>query len=126
MRLPRVGAGPSATRQPGWVVTYGRARNRKACELSTSLPEDTTPVRFEVLGVEPVGRGRLIALANVAVEIEGVAFKIQGLRVVRGAASPTVEAPQWRHPVNGRWLPALLLPADLRDAIAAEVLAGLT
>src|SRR4051794_9498564 len=89
--------------------------------------EGTTSVRFEVLGVEMVRAGRVLALANVSVEIEGGGFTIQGARIVRGRAGGlTVEAPQWRRPRNGRELPAVILPPDLRDAIGAEFLASIS
>lgn len=86
---------------------------------------ETTPVTFVVLGVEPVrGAGRLIGLANVAVELSGVELTLQGVQLVRRSdGSVSVQAPQFRHPRDGRWLPAVLLPSELRDAIAAEALA---
>ncbi len=35
------------------------------------------------------------------------------------------QAPQFRDPKSGQWLPCILLPPELREAIAAEVLAGM-
>lgn len=36
-----------------------------------------------------------------------------------------VEAPQFRHPRDGRYLPAVVLPPELRDPIGREVLEAL-
>lgn len=85
---------------------------------------ETVPVRFEVLGVEAVhGVGRLLGLACVALDVAGVEWTLQGVQVVRGAdGGLAVRAPVFRHPRDGRSLPAVVLPDGLRDAITAEVL----
>jgi stage V sporulation protein G len=87
---------------------------------------DTVPVSFVVEGVEPArDRGRLVGLAIVAVEVGGAWLQLQGVQVIRDAAGAlTCRAPVFRHPRDGRWLPAVLLPPELTDAIAAEVLAA--
>lgn len=90
------------------------------------MTAETVPVRFEVLGVERVDRGRLVALANVLVDVAGVELTLQGVQVVREADGVVVRAPAFRHPRDGRWLPAVLLPPELRDAIGAEVLSGMS
>ena len=87
---------------------------------------DTVPVRFEVLGVERLtGAGRVVALANVLVEVAGVSFELQGLRVVKEARGIGVETPQFRHPRDGRYLPTVILPPELFDPIGREVLEAL-
>lgn len=87
---------------------------------------ETVPVRFTVLGVEPVrGTGRLVGLAVVDVDLAGVVLTLQGVQLVRDPAGRlTCRAPVWRHPVSGRWVPAVVLPPELSEAIAAEVLAA--
>lgn len=89
---------------------------------------ETVPVRFEVLGVEAIcGAGRLLGLANVLMDVAGVELTLQGVQLVRGHhGSLSVQAPQFRHPRDGRCLPAVLLPLELRDAVAAEVLRDFT
>jgi hypothetical protein len=89
------------------------------------MSDDAVPVRFVVDGVERVrGSGRLIGLANVTVEIAGAWLTLQGVQVVRDASGGlTCRAPVFRHPRDGRWLPAVLLPAELQDAVGAQVLA---
>lgn len=86
---------------------------------------DTSAVRFEVRGIERVhGAGRLVALAIVAVDIEGVELVLQGVQVMREPDGGwRVRAPVWRHPGSGKWVPAVVLPDELRDAIGAEVMA---
>lgn len=45
---------------------------------------DTTPATLTVLGVERVaGAGRLIALAVVEVEVGGIPFLLQDVKIVR-------------------------------------------
>jgi hypothetical protein len=87
---------------------------------------ETTSVTYAVDGTERVaGSGRLIALANVRIEVAGIEIMLQGLQVVRGGdGALTCKAPMWRHPKSGRWLPAVLLPPELQAAVGAEVLAA--
>lgn len=87
---------------------------------------ETATVTFQVIGVEPVhGRGRLIGLAIVEAEVGGVAMTLQGCQVIkRDHGSLEARAPVFRHPRDGRWLPALILPDELRDALGREVLAS--
>ena len=89
---------------------------------------ETVTCQVEVLGIDPVrGAGRLLALANVLVDVAGVSLTLQGIRVMRTPGGGlTVEAPAFRHPSTGRLHPAVLLPPELRDAIGAEVLAAVT
>ena len=79
-------------------------------------------VSFEVVRVEPVDAGRLCALATVVVTVNDVEMAIQGVRVMR---QPTgmlaVEAPRFRRP-GGEWVPAVMLPPELKQAIADEIL----
>jgi hypothetical protein len=82
----------------------------------------TTIVSFTVLGVEPVrGAGRLIALARVELELDGVILIMQGVRVVRMGNGILTEPPKFRDPRTGDWLPALIVPAELGEAIAREL-----
>lgn len=82
---------------------------------------------MEVLGLEPVrGAGRLIGLAIVRLELDGVELTLQGVQVVRIPAGLSVQAPRFRHPRDGRWLPCLVLPDELREAIGAQVLEHLS
>lgn|GEM_PF-2223107 len=87
-------------------------------------PTESISVTYQVDHVETVkNAGRLVALAIVTITVEGVEFRIQGVRVMR---QPTgllaVEAPRFRSPA-GEWLPAVTLPDALKGAIADEILA---
>lgn len=82
----------------------------------------TSTVTFTVLDVEWVeGNGRLAALANVEIVLDGVALTMQGLRVVRQGNRHCAEPPCYRNPKNGQWQPALLIPDELGHAIAREI-----
>lgn len=82
----------------------------------------TTTVTFTVTQLERVrGAGRLVALATVELELEGVVLVMQGVRVVRHGDRITTQAPRFRNPLTGDWVPALLVPDELGQAIAREV-----
>jgi hypothetical protein len=82
----------------------------------------TATVTFTVTDVERVeGAGRLAALAAIEIELDGIALTVQGVRVLRQNNRITTEAPRYRDPRTGRWLPALILPEELGAAIAREV-----
>ena len=83
----------------------------------------TAPVTVTLVGIETViGTGRCVALAIVDIEVSGIAWQVQGVRVVKRDSGLIVEAPQFRHPRMGRYLPAVVLPVALSSAIGAAVL----
>ena len=82
----------------------------------------TATVTFTVTDLERIeGAGRLAALAAIEIELDGIALTVQGVRVVRQKNRMTTEAPRYRDPRTGRWLPALILPDELGAAIARVV-----
>jgi hypothetical protein len=85
---------------------------------------ETSVVTFAVTGFEWVrGKGRLAGLADVRIEIEGVGLLLQGVRVLRELdGGLACQEPRFRHP-DGGWVPMLVLPPELSDAVAAAVLA---
>jgi hypothetical protein len=85
---------------------------------------ETSVVTFAVTGFERIpGTRRLAGLAGVRIEIEGVVLLLQGVRVLREPdGGLTCQEPRFRHP-DGGWVPVLVLPPELSDAIAAAVLA---
>ena len=88
-----------------------------------SMSDDTVGVRFVVTGIERVaGSRRLLALANVTVEIAGIELTLQGVQVVRDADGLSCKAPTFRHPRTGTWMPAVILPPELSAAVAREVI----
>lgn len=84
---------------------------------------ETLSVSFRVERIDRVSAGRLVALATVLIDVEGVEFRIQGVRIMSTSTGLlTVEAPRFRSP-GGEWVPAVTLPDDLKSAIANEILA---
>ena len=89
-----------------------------------SSMSETVPVTFSISHVEPVrGCGRLVALAIVAMEVCGVELVLQGVQVVRDKnGGLEIRAPVFRHPASGVWMPAVILPDELRNALCRELL----
>lgn len=82
----------------------------------------TTTVTFTVTEMERVqGAGRLSALAAIELELDGIGLTVQGVRVIRRNGRVIIEAPHYRNPRTGQWLPALILPDELGVAIAREI-----
>jgi stage V sporulation protein G len=82
----------------------------------------TSTVTFTVTDLQRVeGAGRLAALAAIEIELDGIALMVHGIRVVRHNNRIATEAPRYRNPKTGQWLPALILPEELGLAIAREV-----
>ena len=62
-------------------------------------------------------------MAIVAIDIDGVELMLQGVPIMREPdGTGVVRAPVWRHPKNGKWIPGIILPDELWQAIGAEVL----
>jgi hypothetical protein len=51
---------------------------------------------MSVLGIEPVNAGRLLAFANVEIDMGGIVITLQGVRVVRRPGELAAEAPMFR------------------------------
>lgn len=95
--------------------------------MASSVSPDTAAVTVTLLTLEAVrGMGRGVThLATVDVEVAGIGWQVQGVRVVRlPDGSRQCAAPVWRHPTSGRWYPGVVLPLAISDCIAAEVLAA--
>ena len=87
---------------------------------------ETETVTFSVVGVERVlGRGDLVALAVVELDVAGLAVTLQGLQIRR--VSPeriTVALPAFKHPRDGVMRTSIVLPLKLSDAIGKSVAAA--
>jgi hypothetical protein len=87
-----------------------------------STASGTATVTFVVTGVERIrGAGRLVALAAVEIDLEGVVVLVQGIQVIRDRGRIATQAPRFRDPRSGAWLPAVVLPEELGAAIAKEL-----
>lgn len=79
-------------------------------------------VTFTVTALEHIeGHGRLLALATLEIDFDGVTLWLQGVQVVRQGKRITTQAPHFRDPKMGIWVPAVILPDELGAAIAREV-----
>jgi hypothetical protein len=84
--------------------------------------DSTATMTFVVTGVERIrGAGRLVALAAVEIDLEGVVVLVQGIQVVRQRGGIATQAPRFRDPRTGAWVPAVVLPKELGVAIAEEL-----
>ena len=45
--------------------------------------EETTTVEVTVLDIAPIGKGRVLALASIELTLDGVAFVLHGVEVIR-------------------------------------------
>lgn len=84
--------------------------------------DSTATVTFVVTALERIcGAGRLVALASVEIDLEGVVVLVQGVQVIRHRGHITTQAPRFRNPKTGTWMPAVVLPQELGVAIAEEL-----
>lgn len=87
----------------------------------------STIVQCTVLDIRKVEKGRLIALASVEIDVDGVVFVIEGVRVFRyrmpGNAQDFagVGAPQFRD-ATGDWRSAVTLPPEIETAFCDAVM----
>ena len=88
-----------------------------------AMDHETATVTFRLLSIERGrDRGRLLGLASAEILLAGVVVTVQGIRIIyEPDGSLLVQPPRFRHP-DGHWLPAVTLPPELANAIAAEVL----
>ena len=98
----------------------------QSADAATETPvtdRETATISFTLLGLERArDRGRLLGLASAEILLAGVAVTVQGIRIIyEPDGSLLVQPPRFRHP-DGHWLPAVILPPELAEAIAAEVL----
>src|SRR5947208_6741232 len=84
---------------------------------------DTVPVTATVLQIQRVEADRLLALADIELQVAGLAIGLRGIRVIRTAVPGVVavEAPCYRRR-DGVLAPAVTLPEELAAAIAGAVL----
>lgn len=84
-------------------------------------------VHCTVLDIQAVHKGRLMALASVEVDVDGVVFVIDGVRVFKYRMPGHVQdfagvsAPQFRD-ANGAWRSAVQLPPEIEGAFTAAVM----
>jgi len=85
---------------------------------------DTAPVSVELIQVDEVRRGSLVALAVAEISIAGVVFRLQAIPIRREAGRLVISEPCTRDP-SGAWVPACILPPEVFEALADLVRAEL-
>lgn len=79
-------------------------------------------VTFAVTGFERIeGCGRVLALAALEIDFDGVMVRLQGVQVIRQGRFIATQPPRFRNPRTGVWAPAVILPDELGSAIAQEL-----
>ncbi len=94
--------------------------------MATYFPMDFTTVTatITVLDITPVSNaGRLLALADVAILLDGVEIVVHGVQVRADADGTEVALPRYRAP-NGEWRAAITLPEEVRGPMGDAVLAA--
>ncbi|CAA7627361.1 conserved hypothetical protein [Candidatus Terasakiella magnetica] len=82
--------------------------------------EESIAIRCECIAITPVsGCGKLLALADVVIEIDGIEIIINSVRVDADANGTAV-----RLPVDRQNRPLIVLPDEVRDALGDTVLAA--
>jgi stage V sporulation protein G len=84
---------------------------------------ETIQVMIEVLSIQPMRSGDLVALADVEVSFDGIIFAICGLQLRADAKRTDVLLPKYRAP-NGDWVAAIKMPEELREPMANAVIAA--
>lgn len=84
---------------------------------------DQATATISVIGLTPVRAGRLAALADVALILDGVELIIHGVQVRADDGSAAVTLPTYRGQ-DGQWKPAITLPEEIRQPMGDAVLAA--
>jgi stage V sporulation protein G len=84
---------------------------------------ETANVSIEVLSIQPMRSGSLVALADVEVSFDGIIFAICGLQLRADAKRTEVLLPKYRA-LNGDWVAAIKMPDELREPMAEAVIAA--
>lgn len=84
-------------------------------------------VNCTVLDIKEVRKGRLIALASVEIDVDGIVFVLDGVRIFRYRAVGNVQdlagvsAPQYRDE-RGVWQSAVQLPPEIEAVFSDAVM----
>jgi stage V sporulation protein G len=86
---------------------------------------DTVHIAFTVTELRRLhSAGRLLALATVEIDLDGVLLTLNGVQVIQlPNGKLQCRAAHYRTP-TGEWAPAVTLPDELEMAIGAEILSG--
>ena len=85
---------------------------------------DTSTAIIAVLKVSPVNNaGKLLALADVSILLDGVEIVIHGIQVRADAGGTEVTLPKYRAP-DGAWMTAITLPDEVKVPMGDGVMAA--
>ena len=88
------------------------------------MDQATALATITVLDVTPVSNaGRLLALANVAIVVDGVEIVVHGVQVRADATQTAVTLPRYRAP-DGAWRAAITLPDEVKGPVGDAVMAA--
>jgi stage V sporulation protein G len=83
---------------------------------------NTTTAAIVVLAIHPIANaGKLLALAEVELVIDGVSLLIHGVQVRADGEKTEVSLPRYRAP-DGTWKTSITLPAEVRDPMGDVVM----
>ncbi|HTH16079.1 MAG TPA: hypothetical protein VL974_05445 [Magnetospirillum sp.] len=95
--------------------------------MPATLGDEVALVTCRVDSVTRVTHPHLLALASAEIEVAGIAFRLEGIQVVRGRgrgfATVQVKLPTYRA-ADGAWHPAVALPPELERPLGEAVLAA--
>ena len=85
---------------------------------------DTTTAAITVLSITPLANaGKLLALADVELVLDGVAMIIHGVQVRAKGDETEVTLPRYRSP-TGEWKAAISLPDEVREPMGDAVISA--
>jgi len=85
---------------------------------------ETTTAIITVLAIIPVSNtGKLLALADVELVLDGVAMTIHGVQVRANGDGTEIRLPNYRSP-GGEWMTAITLPDEVREPMGDAVIAA--
>ncbi|WP_096704069.1 hypothetical protein [Magnetospirillum sp. 15-1] len=85
---------------------------------------NTTTATITVLTISPVpNAGKLLALADAAIVLDGVEIVIHGIQVRADGSGTEVSLPKYRAP-DGSWKTAVSLPDEVRGPLGDVVMAA--
>ena len=84
---------------------------------------ETSTATISVLQVTAIHAGRVLALADVELILDGVSLVIHGVQVRADASKTEITLPNYRAP-DGSWRTAVTLPDEVRGPMGDAVIAA--
>ncbi len=84
---------------------------------------ETSTATISVIQVTAIHAGRVLALADVELILDGVSLVIHGVQVRADAAKTEITLPNYRAP-DGSWRTAVTLPDEIRGPMGDAVIAA--